>query len=62
MEWWKPFTPSDQLAVIDERTARHLTSEERVIELRNAQIANRIQLHLALGGSFGAAIPVAEFV
>jgi hypothetical protein len=33
--------------------------ESNVIQLCNAQIANRVQLHLALGGSFDASSPVA---
>jgi len=37
-----------------------LVMEQRVIQLRNAQIANRIQLHLALGGSFDATPAVPE--
>ena len=32
-----------------------LGSERDLIKLRNAQLANRINLHLALGGSFNAA-------
>jgi outer membrane protein TolC len=32
-----------------------IASEAEVIKLRNAQLANRINLHLALGGSFDAA-------
>ena len=38
---WVAQLQTDQLAV-----------ESNVIQLRSAQIANRIQLHLALGGSF----------
>ena len=32
-----------------------LATQASVIKLRNAQLANRINLHLALGGSFDAA-------
>jgi hypothetical protein len=32
-----------------------LASQSQVIQLRNARLANRINLHLALGGSFDAA-------
>lgn len=32
-----------------------LASQSKVIQLRNARLANRINLHLALGGSFDAA-------
>ncbi len=46
---WVEQLQTDQLAV-----------ESNVIQLRNAQIANRIQLHLALGGGFDAAPSVAE--
>jgi multidrug efflux system outer membrane protein len=46
---WVEQLQTDQLAV-----------ESNVIQLRNAQIANRIQLHLALGGSFDTAPSVAE--
>ncbi len=45
---WVEQLQTDQLAV-----------EENVIQLRNEKIANRIQLHLALGGSFDASSPVA---
>jgi len=45
---WVEQLQTDQLAV-----------ESSVIQLRNAQIASRIQLHLALGGSFDASSPVA---
>jgi NodT family efflux transporter outer membrane factor (OMF) lipoprotein len=60
-----------QLAIVQYRTGRRdllwveqlqaeqLAVEEHVIQLRNAQIANRIQLHLALGGGFDAAPSVA---
>jgi multidrug efflux system outer membrane protein len=37
-----------------------LAVEENVIKLRNAKVTNRIQLHLALGGSFDASPSVAE--
>ena len=33
---------------------RRLTSQSTVIKLRNARLANRINLHLSLGGSFDA--------
>ena len=46
---WVEQLQTDQLAV-----------ESNVIQLRNAQIANRIQLHLALGGSFDIVPSVAE--
>jgi len=46
---WVEQLQTDQLAV-----------ESNVIQLRNAQVANRIQLHLALGGSFDTAPSVAE--
>jgi outer membrane protein TolC len=36
-----------------------LGSEKDLIKLRNAQLANRINLHLALGGSFNA-VPSAK--
>jgi NodT family efflux transporter outer membrane factor (OMF) lipoprotein len=42
---------SDLLTVLILQTAQ-LRSEADVIQLRNAQLANRINLHLALGGSF----------
>ncbi|MEO8353676.1 MAG: RND transporter, partial [Chthoniobacteraceae bacterium] len=32
--------------------AAQIASQVQVIKLRNAQLANRIDLHLALGGSF----------
>jgi outer membrane protein TolC len=31
---------------------RQLESRNKVIKMRNSQLANRINLHLALGGSF----------
>jgi outer membrane protein, multidrug efflux system len=37
---------------VEQLQAEQLAFQERIIKLRNAQIANRIQLHLALGGSF----------
>jgi len=46
---WVEQLQTDQLAV-----------KSNVIQLRNAQVANRIQLHLALGGSFDTAPSVAE--
>jgi NodT family efflux transporter outer membrane factor (OMF) lipoprotein len=45
---------------VEQLQTEQLAVEEHVIQLRNAQIANRIQLHLALGGSFDAAPSVAE--
>jgi NodT family efflux transporter outer membrane factor (OMF) lipoprotein len=45
---------------VEQLQTEQLAVEEHVIQLRNAQIANRIQLHLALGGSFDAAPAVAE--
>ncbi len=40
---------------VEELQAEQLVVEANVIKLRNARIANRIRLHLALGGSFDAA-------
>jgi outer membrane protein, multidrug efflux system len=38
-----------------------LASQSELIKLHNAQLANRIQLHLALGGSFDARpVPASE--
>ena len=37
---------------VEQLQTEQLAVEESVIQLRNAQIINRIQLHLALGGSF----------
>ena len=45
---------------VEQLQTEQLAIESNVIQLRNAQIANRIQLHLALGGSFEASPPVAE--
>jgi len=45
---------------VEQLQTQQLDVESSVIQLRNAQIANRIQLHLALGGSFEASPPVAE--
>ena len=39
---------------------RRLTSQATIIQLRNAQLANRINLHLSLGGSFNAATEAGE--
>ncbi|MGA8727513.1 MAG: efflux transporter outer membrane subunit [Terracidiphilus sp.] len=43
-----------------------IQSQQELIELRNTQLANRINLHLVLGGSFdnppATALPVATFV
>ena len=41
----------DLLSVLQLQEAQ-INSQAAVIKLRNAQLANRIQLHLALGGSF----------
>lgn len=45
---------------VERLQTEQLATQERVIKLRNARIANRIQLHLALGGSFDASSAVAE--
>jgi multidrug efflux system outer membrane protein len=45
---------------VEQLRTEQLAAEEHVIQLRNAQIANRIQLHLVLGGSFDASPLVAE--
>jgi len=45
---------------VEQLQTEQLVVESNVIQLRNAQIANRIQLHLALGGSFDTAPSVAE--
>ena len=43
-----------------------IQSQQELIELRNTQLANRINLHLVLGGTFdnspATALPVATFV
>ena len=44
---------TDLLSVL-QLQADQIGSAVRVIQLRNAQLANRIELHLALGGSFDA--------
>lgn len=44
---------------VEQLQTEQLAVEKRVIQLRNARIINRIQLHLALGGSFDAVPPVA---
>jgi multidrug efflux system outer membrane protein len=44
----------DMLSVL-QLQERQLNSQASVIQLRNALLANRINLHLALGGSFDAA-------
>jgi multidrug efflux system outer membrane protein len=49
---------SDMLTVL-QLEERYLTSQSTVIQLRNAQLANRINLHLALGGGFDA-VPAAN--
>jgi multidrug efflux system outer membrane protein len=45
---------------VEQLQTEQIVVEERVIQLRNAQIINRIQLHLALGGGFDASSPMAE--
>jgi multidrug efflux system outer membrane protein len=45
---------------VERLQTEQLVVEKRVIKLRNAQVANRIQLHLALGGSFDASPAGAE--
>ena len=49
---------TDLLSVL-QLQADQIASEANVIKLRNAQLANRINLHLALGGSFESAPAVA---
>jgi len=44
---------TDLLSVLQLQSYQ-LETEQQVIELRSAQLANRIDLHLALGGSFDA--------
>jgi multidrug efflux system outer membrane protein len=44
---------------VEQLQTEQLVVESNVIQLRNAQIANRIQLHLALGGSFDTVPSVA---
>ena len=50
---------TDMLTVL-QLEERYLNSQSTVIQLRNAQLANRINLHLSLGGSFDA-VPAATF-
>jgi outer membrane protein, multidrug efflux system len=45
---------TDLLSVL-QLQADQIASEVALIKLRNTQLANRINLHLALGGSFEAA-------
>ena len=45
---------ADMLTVL-QLEERRLTSRATTIQLRNARLANRINLHLSLGGSFDAA-------
>jgi multidrug efflux system outer membrane protein len=45
---------------VEQLQTEQLAVEEHVIQLRNARITNRIQLHLALGGGFDASPPGAE--
>jgi outer membrane protein TolC len=40
---------------VEQLQSEQILVHESVIKLRNQQIANRIRLHLALGGSFDAA-------
>ena len=49
---------ADMLTVL-QLEERYLTSQSTVIQLHNAQLANRINLHLVLGGSFDA-VPAAN--
>jgi multidrug efflux system outer membrane protein len=50
---------SRDLLWVEQLQTEQLAVEEHVIKLRNAQIANRIELHLALGGGFDTAPAVA---
>ena len=45
---------------VEQSQTEQLAVESNVIQLHDAQIANRIQLHLALGGNFDTAPAVAE--
>jgi NodT family efflux transporter outer membrane factor (OMF) lipoprotein len=45
---------------VEQLQTEQFAVEENVIKLRNAKVTNRIQLHLALGGSFDTAPSVAE--
>ena len=45
---------------VEQLQTEQLAVEEKVIKLRNAKVTNRIQLHLALGGSFDTSASVAE--
>jgi multidrug efflux system outer membrane protein len=49
----------DMLTVL-QLEERQLANQSNVIHLRNARLANRINLHLALGGSFDAAPAASE--
>jgi NodT family efflux transporter outer membrane factor (OMF) lipoprotein len=51
----------DLLSLLQLQEAQ-IRSQAEVIQLRNAQLANRINLHLALGGSFEVAPAVAPIV
>jgi multidrug efflux system outer membrane protein len=51
---------SRDLLWVEQLQTEQLAVEENVIKLRNAKVTNRIQLHLALGGGFDSAPPVAE--
>jgi outer membrane protein TolC len=44
---------------VEQLQTEQLVLQENVIKLRSEQIANRIRLHLALGGSFDAVPSVA---
>jgi len=45
---------------VEQLQTQQLAVEEKVIKLRNEKVTNRIQLHLALGGSFDTSPSVAE--
>ena len=45
---------------VEQLQTEQLAVQENVIKLRNAKVTNRIQLHLALGGSFDTSPSVAE--
>jgi outer membrane protein, multidrug efflux system len=51
---------SRDLLWVERLQTEQISAEQNVIKLRNARITNRIQLHLALGGSFDATSPVGE--
>jgi multidrug efflux system outer membrane protein len=60
---WIQYTAgaSDLLSVLQLQAAQ-TASEGALIKLRNTQLANRINLHLALGGSFESAPTVTSAV